>query len=47
MVLIVLEGDLLTLKAMSEAVDNGTAVIVMNGSGQAADLVSYAYNKHK
>ena len=44
--LIVMEGDLLTLEVAATAVENGTPVIMMNGSGRAADIASYAYYKH-
>ena len=38
-----LEGGPNTLKTMSEAINNNTPVVVIGGSGRAADVVCYAY----
>ena len=41
--LIVVEGGPVTLTVVSEAVDKGTPVVVIDGSGRMADVISYAW----
>jgi hypothetical protein len=47
LVLLVLEGGIQTLKTTAEAIKKGTPVVVIKGSGRAADFIAYAFYKHK
>ena len=42
-VLLVLEGGENTLKTAAEAVANSTPVVIIQGSGRAADFIALAY----
>lgn len=44
--IIVCEGDVETIKHISEALENRLPVIIMKGSGKAADLVSDYLEKY-
>jgi len=44
-VLLVLEGGMNTLKTAREAIVNNTPVIVIAGSGRAADFIDFASKK--
>ena len=46
-VLLVLEGGENTLKQAEEAIEQKTPVVVVQGSGRAADFISLAYNKSR
>lgn len=45
--IIVCEGDIDTITHMSEALKNKLPVIIMKGSGKAADLVSDYLDKYE
>ena len=45
-VILCLEGGPNTIKTMAEAIKKGTPAVVIDGSGRAADVVSFAY-KHR
>ncbi len=42
-VLLVVEGGPVTLQVVGQAVENNTPVVVIEGSGRAADLIAYAW----
>lgn len=42
-VLLVVEGGMMSLTVSSEAVSKGTPVVVIDGSGRMADVISYAW----
>ena len=44
-VLLVLEGGENTLSQAVEAIKNGTPVVVVQGSGRAADYIAFAYRE--
>jgi hypothetical protein len=41
--LLVVEGGPITLKVVQEAIDSRTPVVVIEGSGRVADILSYAW----
>ncbi|XP_021362499.1 transient receptor potential cation channel subfamily M member 2-like isoform X2 [Mizuhopecten yessoensis] len=43
-VLLVLQGGPNTLQTVKQAVHNNTPIVVVEGSGKAADILAYAYN---
>jgi SLOG in TRPM len=45
--MLVLEGGIKTLKTTADAVMKETPVVVIKGSGRAADFIAYAFYKHK
>jgi hypothetical protein len=47
LVLLVLEGGIQTLRTAAEAISRGTPVVVIKGSGRAADFIAYAFYKFK
>lgn len=47
LVLIVVEGGFNTLKHVQQAIANNCPVVVIDGSGRAADLISKAVDKHE
>ena len=46
-VMLVLEGGVNTLQTVAEATEKDTPVVVIQGSGRAADIISSAYYKTK
>lgn len=46
-VLLVLEGGEKTLETAAEAIKHNTPVVIIKGSGRAADVIAYAYYKNK
>ena len=46
-VMVVLEGDESTLCIAAEATKNGTPLVVLKGSGWAADVIGWAYNNQQ
>ena len=44
---LVLEGGENTLKTACSAIQSGTPVVVVNGSGRAADFIARAYRETK
>ena len=46
-VMLVLEGGVNTLQTVAEATEKDTPVVVIQGSGRAADIISSAYHKTK
>jgi transient receptor potential cation channel subfamily M protein 2 len=46
-VLLVLEGGVNTLRTATSAINNSTPVVVIQGSGRAADFIAKGYNVTK
>jgi len=46
-VVVVVEGGYTTLLTAFKAIDAGTPVLVLAGSGRAADFIARAYEKHE
>jgi transient receptor potential cation channel subfamily M protein 2 len=46
-VLLVLEGGVNTLRTATSAIQNGTPVVVIQGSGRAADFIAKGYDMTK
>lgn len=46
-VMLVLEGGVNTLLTVAEATEKHTPVVVISGSGRAADLIAWCYNHTK
>ena len=44
-VILCLEGGPNTIVTMAEAIKKGVPAVVIDGSGRAADVVAYAYNR--